>query len=137
MADQQRRTLTVSVQSHEQSFERSLEAARRIDRGEGYQGEFYSFETLPLLFGVFTPKRWELIGSLQRLGPSSLRGLARELGRDVKRVHEDATTLLKEGIIERDVKGKLFVPFAHIHIEADLFAREASGANMGLKSEAA
>ena len=51
--------------------------------------DMFTFASPALLFRVLTPKRWELIERLQALGPSSLRGLARELGRDVKRVHED------------------------------------------------
>ncbi|WP_436969143.1 hypothetical protein [Agrobacterium salinitolerans] len=37
----------------------------------------------PALFSVITPKRWELIEHLQKIGPSSIRGLARSV--DVKR----------------------------------------------------
>ncbi|RYE88110.1 MAG: transcriptional regulator [Hyphomicrobiales bacterium] len=98
-----------------------MDAARRIDAGEGYQGEGRSFETLPLLLSVFSEKRWKLIIELQKLGPSTLRGLARALGRDVKRVHEDANVLLEEGIIERDADKRLLVPFKQIRLEANLF----------------
>jgi predicted transcriptional regulator len=114
------RTLTVTIDSDPRFFGREREAAERIDAGEGYQGEHYSFETLPLLFEVFSQKRWELITKLQSIGPSSLRALARALGRDVKRVHEDAAILLEEGIIERDEKNKLVVPFKTIHIDVKL-----------------
>ena len=120
MAGKTERTLTVSVESHERSAAKAMAAAKRIDRGDGHQGEFYSFATLPLLLGVFSPRRWELIVKLQEIGPSSLRGLARALERDVKRVHADAALLLEEGIIERDEDQKLFVPFATIRIEAEL-----------------
>lgn len=116
------RTLTVSVSSMEEAFHRALAAAERIDAGGEYQGEYRSFETLPQLFEVFTSRRWTLLYELKRLGPSTLRGLARALGRDVKRVHEDADILLKEGIIERNEDKKLFVPFAEIKIEATLTA---------------
>lgn len=128
MAGTQQRSLTVSVESDEQSRARSLAAARRIDKSEGYQGEFYSFENWSLLFQVFSPKRWELIAKLHEIGPSSLRGLARALDRDVKRVHEDAEVLLTEGIIERNEQNKLIVPFARIHLEADLISGTAATA---------
>ena len=55
-----------------------------------YQGEHFSFESPAALFGVLSPKRWELLAALQAHGPLGVRALARELGRDVKRVHEDA-----------------------------------------------
>ncbi len=119
------RYATITVQTEQQAQTALLEAGRRIDAGEGYQGEHFSFRSLDLLFEVYTPKRWQLIRELQKLGPSSLRGLARALGRDVKRVHEDAAVLLDEGIIERNVAGKLVVPFDHIHFEADLRSEAA------------
>src|SRR5262245_17705959 len=118
MAAEKPRVLTVSVASREQTRERTADAMRRIDAGQGYQGEFYSFTTLPLMLKVFSIKRWELITKLQELGPCSLRALARALDRDVKRVHEDVQVLLQEGIVERDKVEKLFVPFAHIRLEA-------------------
>lgn len=114
------RSLTVGIEDDASFFDRALATGRAIDAGSGYQGEFRSFSSLAQLFGLFTPKRWELLEKLQALGPSSLRGLARELGRDVKRVHEDAARLLEEGIIERDADKKLFVPFERIHIAVDL-----------------
>lgn len=129
MAEDAPRTLIVRVQSHA-SFAAGLrQAAERVDAGDhGYQGEEHSFTSLPLLLSVFSPKRWELILELQKLGPSTLRGLARALGRDVKRVHEDADVLLKEGIIERDADKKLFVPFKQIRLEANLFSDDSVAA---------
>jgi hypothetical protein len=54
------RTLTIAVQSHEQFAADSIEAARRIDAAGGYQGEVYSFETISLLFELFTVNRWQM-----------------------------------------------------------------------------
>ena len=123
------RTLTVKVQSEESFWNEAHRSARRIDSGDlSYQGEVQSFRTLPLLLSVFSPRRWELILELQKLGSSSLRGLARALDRDVKRVHEDADVLLEEGIIERDADKKLFVPFKQIRIEANLFSDDSDKA---------
>src|SRR5665213_3400905 len=109
------RTLTVRIEGDDRFFARARQAARNVDAGGGYQGEEYSFANLPLLLATFTPNRWKLIQKLQEIGPSSLRGLARALGRDVKRVHEDAAALIEEGIIERNEQNKLVVPFANIH----------------------
>jgi predicted transcriptional regulator len=81
-----------------------------------------SFSTATQLFAVFTPKRWELIEQLQKLGPSSIRGLTRALGRDVRRVHDDVTVLIEWFIVERGDDGKVFVPYDIIHIGFDLKA---------------
>jgi len=63
-----------------------------------------------------------MIERLQELGEISLRGLARSLERDVKRVHEDAAVLLDWGLIERTVQGKICVPYEKIHTGFDLLA---------------
>jgi predicted transcriptional regulator len=52
------------------------------------------------MFRVLTAKRWELIERLQSIGSTTVRGLARELDRDVKRVHGDVTTLQQEQRID-------------------------------------
>jgi len=128
MAEQTERTLTVRVANRDEFFAEAMAAARRVDAGAGYQGEVCSFETLPLLLSVFSEKRWNLIVELEKLGPSTLRGLAKALGRDVKRVHEDANMLLQWGIIERDSDRKLFVPFKQIRLEANLFNDDSTKA---------
>lgn len=81
-----------------------------------------SFSTAAQLFAVFTPKRWDLIEQLQKIGPSSIRGLTRALGRDVRRVHDDVTVLIEWGIVERNEDGKVFVPYDDIHIGAHIKA---------------
>lgn len=82
----------------------------------------FEFESPAALFRLLSPKRWELIECLQELGPSSMRGLARELERDVKRVHEDVHKLIDCGLIDRTEAGKFQVPYEVIHTEFDLHA---------------
>ena len=83
----------------------------------------FSFESPAALFRVLSPKRWELLERLQALGPTSVRGLARELERDVKRVHEDVGVLVEVGLVEKTAAGKIHVPYAVI--EADFALRAA------------
>lgn len=85
-------------------------------------GTHFVFSSAEQLFRAISPKRWELIERLQSLGPGSVRGLARALDRDVKRVHQDVIALLELGLIERDAEGAVFVPFERIHIDCDLKA---------------
>jgi predicted transcriptional regulator len=82
----------------------------------------FTFSSPAQLFSVFSPKRWALIERLQNLGPSTIRGLARTLERDVKRVHEDVMAMIEWGIIERDPQGQVYVPFDVIHAAFDLRA---------------
>src|SRR5512136_222616 len=81
-----------------------------------------TFESPAALFRVLTPKRWEILERLQGLGPSSLRGLARSLERDVKRVHEDVAALIEVGLIERTKRGQIHVPFTVIEADFELRA---------------
>lgn len=83
----------------------------------------FTFESPSALFRVLTPKRWELIERLQSLGPVSLRGLARALERDVKRVHEDVGVLIEVGLIEKTERERIRVPYTVI--EADFALRAA------------
>ena len=80
------------------------------------------FESPAALFRVLTPKRWDVVERLQSLGPSSVRGLARELERDVKRVHEDVRALMVYGLIARGEDGAFHVPYDVIHADFDLRA---------------
>lgn len=81
----------------------------------------FTFSSPAQLFSVLSPKRWALIEHLQKIGPSSIRALARSLDRDVKRVHEDVVVLADWGIIDR-TEGKVEVPFDVIHADFDLRA---------------
>jgi predicted transcriptional regulator len=82
----------------------------------------FTFSSPAQLFSVISPKRWELIEHSQKIGPSSVRGLARSLNRDIKRVHDDVTALIAWGIIERTEEGKICVPYDVIHAGFDLRA---------------
>ncbi|MCK9381480.1 MAG: DNA-binding protein [Sulfuritalea sp.] len=82
-----------------------------------YKGEHFDFESPAALFRVLTPKRWELIECLQKSGPLGVRALARELGRDVKRVHDDAVAMIEVGMVEKTADGKLIAPFDEIRAD--------------------
>ncbi|MDZ4253309.1 MAG: DNA-binding protein [Sulfuritalea sp.] len=106
----------------------SLKAARAgflsaWNKGK-YKGEHFDFESPAALFRVLTPKRWELIECLQNSGPLGVRALARALGRDVKRVHDDASAMVEVGMVEKTADGKLVVPFDQIR--ADFMTKSAA-----------
>ena len=81
-----------------------------------------TFSSPAQLFSIITPQRWELIEHLQKIGPSSIRGLARSVQRDVNRVHEDVSTLSDWDIFEQTEDGKIHVPYDVIHANFDLRA---------------
>ncbi|WP_436969160.1 transcriptional regulator [Agrobacterium salinitolerans] len=76
----------------------------------------------PHSFFCHHPQKVELIEHHQKIGPSSIRGLARSVERDVKRAHEDASALSDWGIFEQTKDGKVHVPYDVIHANFDLRA---------------
>ena len=79
-----------------------------------------SFSSPSQLFAILTPKRWELLQKLQDVGPCTYRAIAAALGRDVKRVHDDAAVLQEWGLVTTNEQGRIHVPFDIIHTEFDL-----------------
>jgi hypothetical protein len=69
------------------------------------------------LLKVLTPKRWALLRRLRALGASSVRALARSLGRDYRGVHADVAVLHEVGLIEKQADGKMLVPWSRITAE--------------------
>ena len=82
----------------------------------------FTFSSPTQLFSVISPKRWQLIERLQHIGMSTIRGLARSLDRDVKRVHDDVSAMIEWGLVERAESGLVHVPYSVIHAEFDLRA---------------
>jgi predicted transcriptional regulator len=109
-----KRTLTIRLDADWRS---GLRAAKRT-----YQGEVLNFETPAALFSRLTDRRWEILRTLQGQGPMALRELARRVGRDVKRVHEDVTALTDLGLVERGDTGSVVCPFETVHVDLTLRA---------------
>jgi predicted transcriptional regulator len=117
------RVATIQIRKDDPQVLREAGAAFLEDWRTGRStSDIFTFSSPAQLFSVLTPRRWDLIERLQGLGASTLRGLARALGRDVKRVHEDAAVLLEWGLVERTDDRKLVVPYAVIHADFDLRA---------------
>ena len=92
--------------------------ARRLDRGGRKASPAHvSFENMEALLKVLTPNRWTLLRTLHSLRRSSIRALARTLGRDYRGVHADVMALLDAGLIDRDDAGRIAVPWSRITAE--------------------
>ncbi len=97
---------------------RTIEMARRLDRGERRPGKAnISFASMEALLRVLTPNRWVLLRKLRAIGPSSIRALAKALGRDYRGVHADVALLIDAGLIARHEKGPISVPWSRITAE--------------------
>ncbi len=77
----------------------------RFERGETVEERHVSFESWQALFNVLTPKRYELLQHVHQHPEQSIRALARALGRDYKRVHEDVKALAEAGLLEQGGEG--------------------------------
>lgn len=118
------RTLTIRILDETAAMEAMRQRfVKTMGSGE-YNGEFLTFESPAALFRAITPKRWELVSDLQKLGQVSIRGLARETKRDVHRVYDDIKALRDLGIVEQNDSG-VSVPFDKIHTDFTL-SREAA-----------
>ena len=107
-----RRTLTITS-----DWRTALRRAAKSAQADSHQGETLSFESPGAFFGRLTERRWALVTALQGLGMLAVRELARRVGRDVKRVHEDVQVLTELGLVERNAAGGVLCPFADVHID--------------------
>jgi len=111
----EKRKLTITLQA---DWKAALRAAGQAAQRDGYQGETLNFESPGELFSRLTARRWTMVNALQSASmPMAVRELARRVGRDVKRVHEDAKILIGLGLIERGETGALYCPFSDIHVD--------------------
>jgi len=114
------RYLTITLQPDWKGALRAIgQAAAKADT---YQGEVLNFESPGHFFGQLTEKRWEIVRAAQGKGELSVRELARVVGRDVKRVHEDVVVLASLGLLERTEGGGVVCPYSSMHIDMYLKA---------------
>ena len=93
------------------------DSARAMQAGRPEGGARIGFASPELLWEVLTAKRWEILRVLCGLGPVSIREAARRVGRDVKAVHRDITTLLKAGLLARTPERRIVFPFDSVKVE--------------------
>ena len=80
-----------------------------------------SFGSIKDLFSAITEKRLELLRYVAKQKEVlNTRQLAQALGRDYKNVYTDVSELEKLGLVEKDEKGALTVPYDEIVIHAGL-----------------
>lgn len=108
------RTLTITLSP---DWRAGLRRAGKAAQADRYQGETLNFESPGAFFGRLTERRWALVTALLGQGVLAVRELARRVGRDVKRVHEDVQVLAELGLVERNDAGGVLCPFADVHID--------------------
>lgn len=119
------RTLTITLQP---DWRAALRAAGQRAQADRYQGDVLNFESPGAFFARLSERRWALVQALQGQGELAVRELARRVGRDVKRVHEDVLALVELGMVERGAAGGVVCPFASVHIDMHLTAPQMRAA---------
>ena len=121
------RTLTISIRADWKAAIHDVMARAETGLKQGtYMGETLNFETPGAFFSRLTANRWAMLSALQGAGNVGVRELARRLGRDVKRVHEDAAALVELGLVEKADNGALSCPYADIHVDMHVAAAQAA-----------
>ncbi|MBO6538459.1 MAG: transcriptional regulator [Rhizobiaceae bacterium] len=80
-----------------------------------------SFASYEDMHHVLSPKRLAIVKAMTGRPPTSIREIARLVGRDFKGVHTDVTALVNAGVFDRGEKGIEF-PYETIHVEFDIEA---------------
>ena len=97
------------------------DAWRRLERGEKVRETHLTFFDLETMLATLSPKRLALLKHVRRQSASSVSELARNLGRDYKRVHVDVSALVQAGLIVRDENG-IRAPYDSIQATVSLSA---------------
>jgi predicted transcriptional regulator len=113
------RRLTITLQP---DWKAAIRAVGVAAKSGTYQGEVLNFETPAQFFGQLSEKRWAIVRAAQGKGEMSVRELARVVGRDVKRVHDDIVILAELGLLERTGAGGVTCPYSSMHIDMHMQA---------------
>ena len=79
---------------------RFVDAWHRAEHGESFRERHLVFESWDALERVLTGKRMELLRYVRRHTVTSVRALAKALGRDYRNVHADVQALTAAGLLE-------------------------------------
>lgn len=113
----------IGIEDANRGFERFVETWKRAEQGQIREAEVHlNFEDLSMLLSILTPRRLEVLRALRQQGPSSVRALSKNLGRDYKNVHVDIRVLEDAGLLERTREGALQVPWDVIDAQVELVA---------------
>ena len=116
-------TLKITVGSEDEGPKAFVEAWHAAEAGEALPCvDSLVFEDLETLLRALTPARWKLLKVLREIGPTSVRALARTLGRDYKNVHTDVRQLELLGSLTRADGRKIAVPWEAVLAELRLAA---------------
>jgi|SRR5580658_410882 predicted transcriptional regulator len=94
--------ITVGGAMEEHATRRFVDAWHRAERGDSFHERHLAFESWDALARVLTGKRMELLHYVRRHNVTSVRALAKALGRDYSNVHGDVQALMAAGLLEAE-----------------------------------
>src|ERR1700675_2945185 len=92
--------VTVGGAMEDESSRQFVDAWHRAERGETVRERHLAFESWDALARVLTGKRMELLRYVHRHDVTSIRSLAKALGRDYSNVHADVQALTAAGLLD-------------------------------------
>jgi len=92
--------ITVGGAVEVEASRRFADAWHRAERGETFHERHLAFESWDALARVLTGKRMELLRYVRRHNVTSVRALAKALGRDYSNVHADVQALTAAGLLD-------------------------------------
>ena len=92
--------ITVGGAIEDEASRRFVDAWHRAERGETFHERHLAFESWDALARVLTGKRMELLRYVRRHKVTSVRALAKALGRDYSNVHADVQALTAAGLLD-------------------------------------
>lgn len=111
-----KRDLKIGIKSDSEFFDELKLIADQLDNGwlpEKTIERLY-FDNLPMLLKQLTPKRFELLTELRRMGHASINALAKRLQRQYRNVFDDVKAMERLGLVEKDASGHFYVPWDEI-----------------------
>ena len=98
-------TVRLHVGSVDEMGKRFVDAWHRLERGRAVKETHLTFFSLEAMMSTLSPKRLEMLKHVHRHPANTVAELAKSLGRDYKRVHDDVSALAHAGLIVRDENG--------------------------------
>src|SRR5271169_5579939 len=113
MTKKKKRRIRITMRPYAEIMEDVIATCERIEQGLPVtpQETELNFTDAANLLSTLSEKRMELLMFLHQAGSSTIRQLAKNLGRDYSVVHGDVKTLLELGLLATDEENKIFVPW--------------------------
>jgi predicted transcriptional regulator len=119
----ERRVLRIEISTPQAAMEAFAQTWERLERGEAVIPiESIGFESLSEMLSTLTPRRWELIQTVKRRGPTPIGDLVEPVEHDQTSSRTDVGTLVDLGILEIDDRQRVFVPWDEIDLRVPLAA---------------